>query len=86
MKKKTVGINLKTIEIYKYLGFKTGVLEHYFIPNYKIIKNQIPNNSLIPKIGDLIFTGTPSGVGSVKIGDKLEGFINDARVFSLNIK
>jgi 2-keto-4-pentenoate hydratase/2-oxohepta-3-ene-1,7-dioic acid hydratase in catechol pathway len=38
------------------------------------------------KIGDLIFTGTPSGVGSVKIGDKLEGFINDARVFSLNIK
>ena len=38
------------------------------------------------KIGDLIFTGTPSGVGSVKIGDKLEGFINDSRVFSLNIK
>ena len=38
------------------------------------------------KIGDLIFTGTPSGVGSVKIGDKLEGFINDTRVFSLNIK
>ena len=38
------------------------------------------------KIGDLIFTGTPSGVGSVEIGDKLEGFINDERVFSLNVK
>jgi 2-keto-4-pentenoate hydratase/2-oxohepta-3-ene-1,7-dioic acid hydratase in catechol pathway len=38
------------------------------------------------KIGDLIFTGTPSGVGSVRIGDKLEGFINKERVFSLNIK
>tara|TARA_B110001450_G_scaffold104069_1_gene98549 strand:- start:2014 stop:2619 length:606 start_codon:yes stop_codon:yes gene_type:complete len=38
------------------------------------------------KIGDLIFTGTPSGVGSVKIGDNLEGFINEERVFSLNIK
>lgn len=37
----SVGINLNTIEIYKYLGFKTGVLEHYFIPNHKIIKNQI---------------------------------------------
>ena len=29
------------------------------------------------KVGDLIYTGTPSGVGPVKIGDKLEGFIND---------
>jgi 2-keto-4-pentenoate hydratase/2-oxohepta-3-ene-1,7-dioic acid hydratase in catechol pathway len=38
------------------------------------------------KIGDLIFSGTPSGVGSVKIGDKLEGFINDDRVFSLYVK
>jgi 2-keto-4-pentenoate hydratase/2-oxohepta-3-ene-1,7-dioic acid hydratase in catechol pathway len=38
------------------------------------------------KIGDLIFTGTPSGVGSVKIGDELEGFINEEKVFSLNIK
>ena len=38
------------------------------------------------KIGDLIFTGTPSGVGSVRIGDKLEGFINEEKVFSLNIK
>ena len=38
------------------------------------------------KIGDLIFTGTPSGVGSVKIGDNLEGFINEERVFSINIK
>ena len=26
-------------------------------------------------MGDLIYTGTPAGVGSVKIGDKLEGFI-----------
>ena len=38
------------------------------------------------KIGDLIFTGTPAGVGSVRIGDKLEGFINKEKVFSLNIK
>lgn len=38
------------------------------------------------KIGDIIFTGTPSGVGPVKIGDNLEGFINDKKMFSLNIK
>ena len=27
------------------------------------------------KIGDLIYTGTPSGVGPVQIGDYLEGYI-----------
>ena len=30
------------------------------------------------KTGDLIFTGTPSGVGPVKIGDRLEAFIEGA--------
>jgi 2-keto-4-pentenoate hydratase/2-oxohepta-3-ene-1,7-dioic acid hydratase in catechol pathway len=38
------------------------------------------------KTGDLIYTGTPEGVGPVKIGDKLEGFINGERFLQLNIK
>ncbi|MAE14577.1 MAG: 2-hydroxyhepta-2,4-diene-1,7-dioate isomerase [Crocinitomicaceae bacterium] len=38
------------------------------------------------KIGDLIFTGTPSGVGSISIGDTLEGFINEKKIFKVNIK
>jgi 2-keto-4-pentenoate hydratase/2-oxohepta-3-ene-1,7-dioic acid hydratase in catechol pathway len=38
------------------------------------------------KTGDLIFTGTPSGVGPIKIGDYLEGFINDKSMFKVNIK
>ena len=38
------------------------------------------------KIGDLIFTGTPSGVGPVNIGDILEGFINEKKIFKVNIK
>ena len=29
------------------------------------------------KIGDLIYTGTPEGVGRVIAGDKLKGFITD---------
>ena len=29
------------------------------------------------KIGDLIFTGTPEGVGPVKIGDRLQGFLGN---------
>lgn len=38
------------------------------------------------KIGDIIFTGTPAGVGSVKIGDKLEGFLENNALISLDIK
>lgn len=38
------------------------------------------------KIGDVIFSGTPAGVGKVSIGDNLEGFIEDNKIFNLNIK
>ncbi len=38
------------------------------------------------KIGDLIFTGTPAGVGPVTIGDTLEGFLEGKKNFSLRIK
>ena len=38
------------------------------------------------KIGDLIFTGTPAGVGPVKINDKLEGFIGEEGLLKLNVK
>jgi 2-keto-4-pentenoate hydratase/2-oxohepta-3-ene-1,7-dioic acid hydratase in catechol pathway len=38
------------------------------------------------KIGDLIFTGTPKGVGPVQIGDKLVGYIGDKKMFDLKVK
>ncbi|MDR2841409.1 MAG: fumarylacetoacetate hydrolase family protein [Paludibacter sp.] len=38
------------------------------------------------KMGDLIYTGTPSGVGKVEIGDRLEGFIFDNKMFDFRIK
>ncbi|MGZ4036817.1 MAG: fumarylacetoacetate hydrolase family protein [Bacteroidia bacterium] len=38
------------------------------------------------KTGDLIYTGTPEGVGPVKVGDKLEGFFNGEPFLKLNIK
>jgi len=38
------------------------------------------------KIGDLIYTGTPAGVGPVQIGDQLTGFIMDQEMFSFKIK
>lgn len=38
------------------------------------------------KIGDFIFTGTPEGVGEVKIGDHLKGYLNDEKLLDLKIK
>ena len=38
------------------------------------------------KTGDLIFTGTPSGVGPVAIGDRLEGFIEGQLLLGCSIK
>jgi 2-keto-4-pentenoate hydratase/2-oxohepta-3-ene-1,7-dioic acid hydratase in catechol pathway len=38
------------------------------------------------KIGDVIFTGTPAGVGRVQEGDHLEGFIEDTLCFSIQVK
>lgn len=38
------------------------------------------------KIGDLIYTGTPSGVGKVEINDELSGYLEDCKLFDFKIK
>lgn len=37
-------------------------------------------------IGDLIFTGTPAGVGECLVGDVLEGFLDNDSVFKMEVK
>ena len=38
------------------------------------------------KTGDLLYTGTPVGVGPVKIDDHLEGYLEDMKVLDFNCK
>jgi 2-keto-4-pentenoate hydratase/2-oxohepta-3-ene-1,7-dioic acid hydratase in catechol pathway len=38
------------------------------------------------KIGDLIFTGTPSGVARVQPGDQLEGLLEGEKMFAIHVK
>jgi 2-keto-4-pentenoate hydratase/2-oxohepta-3-ene-1,7-dioic acid hydratase in catechol pathway len=38
------------------------------------------------RMGDLIYTGTPAGVGPVKIGDRLEGYMEGRKHFDFLIK
>jgi 2-keto-4-pentenoate hydratase/2-oxohepta-3-ene-1,7-dioic acid hydratase in catechol pathway len=37
-------------------------------------------------IGDLIYTGTPAGVGECVVGDTLAGFLENEKVFEFDIK
>lgn len=38
------------------------------------------------KIGDLIFTGTPKGVGEVRLGDRLEGYLEGRKLLDFEVK
>jgi 2-keto-4-pentenoate hydratase/2-oxohepta-3-ene-1,7-dioic acid hydratase in catechol pathway len=38
------------------------------------------------KIGDIIFTGTPAGVGKVFANDKLTGYLESTQMFSITVK
>lgn len=38
------------------------------------------------KIGDLMFTGTPAGVGSVNVGDRLKGYMNNQLMFDFFVR
>jgi 2-keto-4-pentenoate hydratase/2-oxohepta-3-ene-1,7-dioic acid hydratase in catechol pathway len=44
------------------------------------------SNYFSVNIGDLVFTGTPAGVGEVVVGDELECFIDDQSLLNLEVK
>jgi 2-keto-4-pentenoate hydratase/2-oxohepta-3-ene-1,7-dioic acid hydratase in catechol pathway len=58
--------------------------------NYMIFSfNQIIaniSNYFSLNIGDLIYTGTPAGVGECVVGDLLEGYLEKEKMFELTIK
>ena len=53
--------------------------------NFDYLVSYISNFFSI-NIGDLIFTGTPAGVGEAVVGDELEGFMEDQSLFMLDVK
>jgi 2-keto-4-pentenoate hydratase/2-oxohepta-3-ene-1,7-dioic acid hydratase in catechol pathway len=78
--KKNINFSLSKNKEVVQKGNSTEMLHHFdeivcHISNYFSVN-----------IGDLIFTGTPAGVGEVVVGDELEGFIENESMFSLEVK
>jgi 2-keto-4-pentenoate hydratase/2-oxohepta-3-ene-1,7-dioic acid hydratase in catechol pathway len=44
------------------------------------------SNYFTLKVGDLIYTGTPAGVGKIEIGDTLEAWIGEEKLLHCEIK
>jgi 2-keto-4-pentenoate hydratase/2-oxohepta-3-ene-1,7-dioic acid hydratase in catechol pathway len=57
----------------------------YMLYNFDYIVSYISRFITLKK-GDLIFTGTPEGVGPVQVGDRLEGFIEGKSFFNFEVK
>ncbi len=55
------------------------------IHNFDSIVSYISNFFSV-NIGDVIFTGTPAGVGEAVVGDELEGFLEDVSMFKMEVK
>ena len=59
------------------------------LTNFKNIKWSVSKKKSINdvhKIGDIIFTGTPAGVGQVQAGDILKGYIENEEFFNIKVK
>lgn len=61
-----------------------GNTSHMIFPIDRIISHVSQYFTL--KIGDLIYTGTPAGVGPVSINDRLKGYIEDKLLFDFLVK
>ena len=55
------------------------------IHNFDRLVSYISNYFSV-NIGDLVFTGTPQGVGECVVGDELEGMLDTEQMFTLEIK
>jgi 2-keto-4-pentenoate hydratase/2-oxohepta-3-ene-1,7-dioic acid hydratase in catechol pathway len=74
--------------------------DFYLLKNGKVVQSGNPNQMIFDvdtiityvskfmtlKKGDLIYTGTPSGVGKIKSGDKFLGYLDGKRCLDLSVR
>ncbi len=71
--------------LHKNKELKQQGISNQMIHSFDQIISHISNYFSV-NIGDLIFTGTPAGVGEVVVGDELECFIDEQKLLALEIK
>lgn len=79
--------NIKDLNFSLTLDGKTkqeGNTSHMLFPFEEIIA--YISKFIMLKKGDIIFTGTPKGVGPIAIGNKLEAFIEDEKLLEVEVK
>ncbi|MDO9376352.1 MAG: fumarylacetoacetate hydrolase family protein [Bacteroidota bacterium] len=83
----TPGFNKKNINFsfYKNKELVQQANSNQMIFTFDYIISHISNYFSL-NIGDLIFTGTPAGVGECVVGDELEGFIEKEMLLKMEIK
>ena len=82
-----MGKDIQNIDFHLDINGKTvqqGNTNNMLFPVNEIISHVSKYFTL--KTGDLIFTGTPAGVGPVKRNDLLELYLEGKRVFYFNVK
>lgn len=81
-------------------GVDTNNISFHLVKNGEVVQKGNTRDLIFPiekvieyssqfftlKIGDLFFTGTPEGVGKISIGDHLEGYLGEEKVFDVKIK
>lgn len=78
--KKNINFNLKkNNEVVQQGNSKDMIFDFDYIISY--ISNYFSIN-----IGDLVFTGTPKGVGEIVVGDEIEAFIENESLLTLDVK
>jgi 2-keto-4-pentenoate hydratase/2-oxohepta-3-ene-1,7-dioic acid hydratase in catechol pathway len=81
-------------------GFNKKNINFSFLKNKELVQQANANEMIFSfdkiiesvsnyfslNIGDLIFTGTPAGVGECVVGDELEGFIEKEMLLKMEVK
>jgi len=67
-------------------GFDHSAAMSAFIPLSELTNETSHGEYFSLRIGDYIFTGTPAGVGAVKSGDQLKGFLAGKEMFNFVVK
>ena len=80
--------NISDINNIEFSLYKNGIKvqnsnTNLMIFNIKYLIHFISQKITLEK-GDIIFTGTPKGVGKISKSDKLEGFINNEKILNIN--